>query len=434
MITDVQTQRDLELFRARDGGASVLGTLDRTSTPGGRKRLSKMVDVPLATAEQIRSRQDSIRFLASANVPFPVPEELIKGARKYVESNYATLCAGGRIKRLADVAWIALRYPELIRFARAGLASTRQLMERVVRFVEAVSGAGLPSELAHIFDEIRAMDGDLRDVIHGAHTRRAVLEADRTIRETFRRRMDQLMETVYELDALDSAAQLLREGYTLPEVEDEGTHLEGEGLWHPFLPEAVANPVRLRGGETLVFLTGPNMAGKTTYLKAVGLALYLGQCGLPVPAQRLRFTPVDRFITGLAPEDNLRQGISYFLAEVRRVKEVVSAVARGERTVAIFDEVFRGTNVTDALEASKAVLLGCSRAPTSMFLFSSHLSELAEALADRESVKFCYFDGDLEGSELHFDYRLRPGVSSRRFGMELLRREGLPDILESIPA
>lgn len=112
---------------------------------------------------------------------------------------------------------------------------------------------------------------------------------------------------------------------------------------------------------------------------------------------------------------------------------MVAAVARGERTVAIFDEVFRGTNVTDALDATRTVLLGCSRARTSIFIFSSHLMELAEELEERSSVKFCCFEGDVEGSELRFDYQLRSGVSTQRFGMEVLRREGVPELLDAIP-
>jgi DNA mismatch repair ATPase MutS len=216
-------------------------------------------------------------------------------------------------------------------------------------------------------------------------------------------------------------------------VEDSGPVLEGEGIWHPFLPKGTRNPVSLRAGQTLVFLTGPNMAGKTTYLKAVGICIYLAQCGLPVPAERFAFAPVDHFVTGLAPEDNLREGISYFLAEVRRVKDVVRAVAAGHRTIAIFDEVFRGTNVADALEASKTVLVGCSKAKRSTFIFSSHLVELAEELGGLPSVEFRYFDGELQGDELSFDYQLRSGVSKKRFGMELLRREGLPDLLAEIP-
>jgi len=261
-----------------------------------------------------------------------------------------------------------------------------------------------------------------------------MLVVDRVLRTELRDELRRFLALLAEIDALAAAAILVREGYGLSEiVEESGPVLEGEDIWHPFLPEGIRNPVSLRGGQTLVFLTGPNMAGKTTYLKAVGVCVYLAQCGLPVPAKRFTFAPVDHFVTGLSPEDDLREGISYFLAEVRRVKNVLQAVAAGRRTIAIFDEVFRGTNLRDALEASKAVLVGCSRAKRSTFIFSSHLVELAEELKHLSSVEFRYFDGELEGHQLHFDYRLRSGVSTKRFGMELLRREGLPDLLAAIP-
>lgn len=293
----------------------------------------------------------------------------------------------------------------------------------------------LPAQLGRLCQRIRELsDSVSAHDLQSAHSYVGVLEEDRRLRDDQRADLEDLLGALAELDALSAMSHLLDEGYCLTDIgEDGGTAVDGVGVWHPFLPGGVPNPISLRGGETLVFLTGPNMAGKTTYLRAVGVCVYLAQCGLPVPAQRFSLSPVDRFITGLSPEDNLREGVSYFLAEVRRVKEVVEAVVRGERTIAIFDEVFRGTNVTDALDASKAVLVGCSRAESSIFIFSSHLVELADELKDRASIKFCYFEGTLEGNRLSFDYRLRPGVSGQRFGMELLRREGVPGLLDSIP-
>lgn len=110
------------------------------------------------------------------------------------------------------------------------------------------------------------------------------------------------------------------------------------------------------------------------------------------------------------------------------------SAAPGDAGIAIFDEVFRGTNVHDAMEASREVIRGCARARNSGFLFSSHLVELAEDLAAQPSVKFFCFDADILGEATVFDYALRVGVSDRRFGMELLRREGVPELLAKFPA
>jgi DNA mismatch repair ATPase MutS len=435
MIPDTQTLQDLELIRSRDGGPSVLVTLDRTSTRAGRLRLGEALGIPLQDARRIRRRQEAIRYLHVNRVRFTVAAASVEAAEAYLASSYATAASTGRLRRAGEATWIALRYRDLLRFAREGVAAVARLSTEVSHLLVRIGAAPQPPALRCICDEVAELVAGLNPaVLHAASSYRAALALDHRLRDVHRDELERLLALLAELDLLCGAARLLDEGWVLPAIKPgEAAHLEGSGLWHPFLPEGVRNPVSLRGGETLVFLTGPNMAGKTTWLRAVGICVWLAQCGLPVPAERLSFTPVERFYTGLSPEDNLREGLSYFLAEVRRVKEVIQAVAEGRRTIAIFDEVFRGTNVTDAMEASLAVLEGCSRASSSAFIFSSHLTELAEALRDLDTVKFCRFEGGLDGTELRFDYRLHAGVSAQRFGMELLRQEGLQDLLASIP-
>ncbi|MCA9298499.1 MAG: hypothetical protein KDA28_05505, partial [Phycisphaerales bacterium] len=352
MLSDAQTWRDLELFEARDGGSSVLTTLDRTRTQAGHRRLREILRTPSSDPEWIRSRHASVRYLAASESPFRLVDDAVRRVRRYLDSNFATLARWPAPVSALEAVWIAVRYPELVRHARQGVGATGHLVRSMARYADGLAADGMPEGLEDLVRETRGIAETLAPVLSNRRSPWALLWADRTLREDLRDAVERLLEIAAELDALGAAARLLDEGYVLPEIEDHGTELDGEGLWHPFVSRAVGNPVELVGGDALVFLTGPNMAGKTTYLKAVGLSLHLAHCGLPVPASRFRFTPMDRLITGLAPEDNLRNGISFFLAEVRRVKEVVAAVARTERTVAIFDEVFRGTNVTDALEAT----------------------------------------------------------------------------------
>jgi DNA mismatch repair ATPase MutS len=394
-----------------------------------------MLRHPLTGPDAIRDRQEVIRYFAARGYQFSVPAQQIEAVQAYLDSNFDTLSRGRVLKAVLESSWIALRYRDLLDHARTGILDTRKLVAGAQRQLEALDRDDAPPAVRSLHEDLACLVERVgTDRLQRAESARAVLVVDRELRTALRDDLRQLLLLLAEFDAMAAAAVLLQEGYGLSEiVEDSGPVLEGEGIWHPFLPEGTRNPVSLRGGQTLVFLTGPNMAGKTTYLKAVGLCIYLAQCGLPVPAKRFALAPVDHLVTGLTPEDNLREGISYFLAEVRRVKDVVRAVAAGRRTIGIFDEVFRGTNVTDALEASKTVLVGCSKAEHSTFIFSSHLVELADELRDLDSVEFRYFDGELRGQELSFDYELRTGVSSKRFGMELLRREGLPDLLAEIP-
>ncbi len=192
------------------------------------------------------------------------------------------------------------------------------------------------------------------------------------------------------------------------------------------------NRFRLSDGESLVFLTGPNMAGKTTYLKAAGLALLLAHAGMGVPADSLRFSPVDCLFTSIGTGDDMRAGLSQFMAEVVRVREVATILARGYRAFVLFDEVFRGTNLHDALEASKAVMRGFARCGSSGFVFSSHLVELVDELEDLDSVRFAYFDGEIADGAARYTYELKDGYSAQRLGLQLLRQEGVPDLLRQI--
>jgi DNA mismatch repair ATPase MutS len=192
--------------------------------------------------------------------------------------------------------------------------------------------------------------------------------------------------------------------------------------------------VRLNGGEPIVFLTGPNMSGKTTYLKSVALAVLFAQVGMGVPARKMRLTPVESLFTSLNPSDNLRSGLSYFFAEVLRVKAAATLLAEGKRALVIFDEVFKGTNVRDARDASAEVILGFAKARRSGFIFSSHLVELVDTLAVNRAIRFCCFDGDIVDGVTHYGYELRDGVSEKRFGLLLLRQAQVPELIARIGA
>jgi len=323
----------------------------------------------------------------------------------------------------------------MVLHAQNGVRAARRLAEEVGAVAARLRSQSPPGSLQELAGDLVALADTLTAAAGSGRHALDDLRADRRLRVERRRELQRFLGRVGELDALFSGAALLAEGYVLPRIKSSGGVLfEGDGIWHPFLPDAVRNPVTLRGGETLVFLTGPNMAGKSTYLRAVGTCIYLAHCGYPVPAARLAISPVRALFTSISPEDHLRSGLSFFMAEVKRVREVLEFVAGGGRSIAIFDEVFRGTNVHDAMEASREVIRGCARARTSGFLFSSHLVELAEDLAPEPSVRFFCFDADLRGETTMFDYSLRDGVSDRRFGMELLRREGVPELLARIPA
>jgi DNA mismatch repair ATPase MutS len=172
------------------------------------------------------------------------------------------------------------------------------------------------------------------------------------------------------------------------------------------------------------------MAGKTTYLRAIATALYFAHLGMGVPATRFRFTPAQHLFSSISLSDDLHNGMSYFRAEALRAKAVAQAIADGNRVIALLDEPFKGTNVKDALDASRAILERFSTKQDCLFMFSSHLIELSDEITLTQQIDCRYFEADESEGKLRFDYLLRSGVSSQRLGMRVLREEGVFDLLD----
>jgi DNA mismatch repair ATPase MutS len=259
-----------------------------------------------------------------------------------------------------------------------------------------------------------------------------VLQTDRVFRLKERVAVERMLELTYELDALVAMSDAVaRFGWVIPDVEAGPVGIAGDGIFHPFVEGPVANAVHLGDARHLLFLTGPNMAGKTTYLRACGIAIYLAHLGMGVPARSFRFSPCDRLFSSITVTDDVRGGVSYFRAEALRVKAIAQAVTDGHRVIALMDEPFKGTNVKDAVDASRAVLRGLIARPGNLFMVSSHLIELGDEMLASGSVDCRKFEADEHEGRLHFDYVLRPGVSSQRLGMRVLLEEGIFSLLET---
>ena len=238
------------------------------------------------------------------------------------------------------------------------------------------------------------------------------------------------LEALGELEALLSIAGYADEhpDHVLAEVLPAGPPaLEADGLGHPLLPAAtcVRNDLRLGGAAPrLQLLSGANMAGKSTWLRSVGLAVVMAQAGMPVRARRLQLSPL-RLGVSIGDGDSLLAGESRFLAEVRRLRAIFEAADGSTPVLFLLDELLSGTNPHDRIAGAGALLLGLvSRG--AIGLCSTHDLELTR-LADRPGARAAnaHFASELAGGELRFDYRLRPGVVGRSNALDLMRSVGL---------
>ena len=172
------------------------------------------------------------------------------------------------------------------------------------------------------------------------------------------------------------------------------------------------------------------MAGKTTFLKAMGIAVCLGRAGLPVFAAACRMDFFNGLFTSINTEDNIRKGYSYFFSEVHRVKEAGEYLQAQKKIFFIFDELFKGTNVKDAYDASRLVIKKFAKWRQNLFVLSSHLTELAEEAVTHSAISFYYFESSVVDGRPLFTYKINEGISAERLGLLILQNEGIPDLLE----
>lgn len=259
----------------------------------------------------------------------------------------------------------------------------------------------------------------------GTHHRWAI---DRW-RRRYRREAREWVRAAGEFDALLALAQycIERPGHVFPEFDDV-PGLEARGLGHPLIPEArlQRNDVRLGRGEAdVLIVTGSNMSGKSTLLRAIGVNFVLARMGAPTAATTFRLGPL-ALGASIAVHDSLQDGVSRFLAELLALKAVLNTGSGEEPLLFLLDEVLQGTNSDDRRAAAAALLreLGRRSAVGVMTTHDLSLTELAHELPGR--VRNMHFTERVVDGAMEFDYQLRDGVLARGNALDLMRILNLP--------
>ncbi len=239
-----------------------------------------------------------------------------------------------------------------------------------------------------------------------------------------------LARAVGELDVLVTFAHLAAtRGYVRPTV-DGSTELTVRDLRHPVLERDlgagfVPNDVELDAADArLLVLTGPNMSGKSTYMRAVGLLVVLSQCGAYVPARYARVGVVDRLFTRMGFTDEIGRGKSSFMVEMTEVAEILRNA--DERSLVLLDEVGRGTSTFDGLAIAWATLRHLHDATRARCVLATHyhqLTELVEGLPGARNAHLAVTEGP---TGIVFLHRVVPGSTDRSYGIHVARLAGLP--------
>ena len=238
-------------------------------------------------------------------------------------------------------------------------------------------------------------------------------------------------QLIFELEALISGANYRRvftDVTTQPHlIDDETAEIKFEGLGHPIIPQGkrIVNDFELASSQYFAIITGPNMAGKSTFLRSVGVNIMMAQAGFHVMAKSFTF-PKLRLYSSMRTSDDLSEDTSYFHAELLRLRFIMDAIDRGDKVFIILDEILKGTNSKDKEEGSRKFLTKLQE-KGARGLIATHDLSLTSLAKEFTGIINIYFDTNIQGDEISFDYKLNDGVAKNMNASFLLKKMKLTD-------
>jgi hypothetical protein len=234
--------------------------------------------------------------------------------------------------------------------------------------------------------------------------------------------------TLADFETLNSFGILLfnHPEWIFPTINSGYFSIEGTEIGHPLIPEKkrVNNFIDIPNNSELMLVTGSNMAGKSTYLRSVGVNVVLAMAGSPVCAQTFSVSHV-QVISSMRITDNLEESTSTFYAELKKLKTIIEKVNAGERVFILLDEILRGTNSLDRHTGSKALIKQLINKKAAAVI-ATHDLELADLKEDfSKHILNYHFDVQVSNDELYFDYRLKPGICNSLNASILMKKIGI---------
>lgn len=428
---DRQTLEDLNLL-GKYKSNSIFSLFNRTATKGGEMALERMFLNPLTEAGEINTRKKMFEFFQKEEFIFPVEKEELDTAEQYLINGDARSYASSMLNSFKRKAMKLIANDQELEILQHGMNASISLFIKLESFFKKFDSMAETCPYRSVASKALELlhDKGLAWIYSGGDITECGTATfagyDYRLRYAYSSQINELLGLLYELDLYIAVAKVGRErGFSFAEaVMQDETVVNILGLFHPMVAKAVSNDVLIDHRSNLVFLTGANMAGKSTLMKAFAVTLYLAHMGFPLPVSSMLFTPIEGIYTSINVPDNLNMGYSHFYAEVKRVREVALAVSSGKRLVVIFDELFKGTNVKDAYDATVAVTEAFSKHRKCLYIVSTHIMEAGVTLKERcDNMKFVYLPTFLQGSTPVYTYRLSEGISDDRHGMMIINNE-----------
>lgn len=438
MDIDKTTLNDLAVFQY-DEESSIFHKFNFTRTTGGRERLRQIFSTSLKDINSIKNIQKTLQLILAKKNEWPliISNGSIMVIHKFFESILDQMPA--RPTPSAAYFYKIFHAPDysLAKYSAGHAFDFIKGMEKIIsvfyqedapanmkKLLQKASGLLQKSYLEIIAKKEKFTNLSISEILGLAYY----------VRYYFRQNLEELIDIYFQLDAWYGMAMATdKYQLTFPAfIETSKPELTVKKLYHILLNDPVAYDLELSEANNFIFLTGANMGGKSTFIKAVGGAVFLAHIGMGVPAQEMELSLFDGLLSNINVEDNIVKGESYFFNEVQRIKKTLIKINDGRKWLILIDELFKGTNVQDAMKCSTVVIEGLIKIKSSLFILSTHLYEIGEALKKYSNINFKFFETTIEDEKLSFNYNLKDGISNDRIGYLILKREKVIELLEKL--
>ena len=437
MLVDKITLKDIGLFD-HDESEGLISHLNFCKSNGGKEQLDQYLAKPLNTIEAIEKRQNALVVFIN-ELTFIDEMKITNGTTLVIEKFFGTAFKPIPIQ----ISYAGAYWYQYVN--ASDYALLKYSLEHILLFYENLNNWTLVFEQKNENTIITTLVQNIKKIVQ--HPALANLNIPNIIanpqrlltlayffRNHYKNNTLQLLQYFYDLDAYYSMATAAKKfNFVFPTwIKSETAHLEVISATHPLVLHPIDNSITLTKSSNLFFLTGANMAGKSTFIKTIGIVLYLAHVGIGAPAKKVTLSLFDGLITNLTIADNIVKGESYFFNEVQRIKNTIEKIIDGKKYFVLIDELFKGTNIQDAMKCSSAVIEGLQNLKNSLFIISTHLYEISDGLKKYDNIQFSYFETEVRQKELVFHYQLKQGVSQDRLGYLILEREGVVDLLNNM--
>lgn len=438
MLIDKTTLYDLSIFDHTEE-QSLFHHLNFCKTNNGRIWLEHYLRIPLSSVKEINERQQLLQCLIDIHEDWPtgISNGSVLMIEKFYESQVENIPSQLNIVSSNLYKVLYTGDYSLIKYSVTHFIDFLQGMSKIYELLNKENNpAGLDVMLQRI--KILINKPIAQQIVQYKKpkniSRQTVLHFGFFIRNNYKQEAQDLLEIYSRLDAFYSLATAhLKYDFSFPQfTQNIVPHFEAKQLYHPLLQTPVAYDITLTPSQNFLFLTGANMAGKSTFIKAIGVCAYLAHIGMGVPAKSLQLNFLDGLISNIHVIDNIVKGESYFYNEVQRIRKTIEQITDGRTWLVLIDELFKGTNVEDAMKCSATVIEGLRKIDNALFILSTHLYEIGESLKKYSNIQFRYFETEVKDEQLYFNYNLKEGISNDRLGYLILKKEGVVDLLKKL--